>query len=215
MQHPGAAAGGRSSTRRGEGAAGPSVHGRRRRYPERQPNGNSGASPSPVSSLHPQPQAGEAGAAALQPGHRRGTGPEAAPHGPFSASAETPAGGRMPGGGRPPPRERGLAPEPPQLEGGGGGRGEAEKGAGGKWGSCALPAPPRAGAMGSAGGARAAPSLLLSLLLGASAPLWLRAETLGECGAGPGRAAGAALGERGVLRATPAVLASLLCGSVA
>ncbi|XP_063007132.1 discoidin, CUB and LCCL domain-containing protein 1 isoform X2 [Melospiza melodia melodia] len=87
----------------------------------------------------------------------------------------------MPGGGRPPPRERGLAPEPPQPEGGG--RGEEEKGAGGKWGSCALAAPPRAGAMGPAGGTRAAPSLLLSLLLGASAPLWLRAETLGDgCG---------------------------------
>lgn len=45
-----------------------------------------------------------------------------------------------------------------------------------------MPAPPRAGAMGPAGGARAAPSLLLSLLLGASAPLWLRAEKLGESG---------------------------------
>ncbi|XP_067149909.1 discoidin, CUB and LCCL domain-containing protein 1 [Apteryx mantelli] len=37
--------------------------------------------------------------------------------------------------------------------------------------------------MGPAAGARAAPSLLLSLLLGASAPLWLRAEKLGDgCG---------------------------------
>ncbi|XP_031957441.1 discoidin, CUB and LCCL domain-containing protein 1 isoform X2 [Corvus moneduloides] len=136
--------------------------------------------PFPLST--PSPRPGRREAAALQPGHRRGTGPEAAPHGPFSASAETPAGGRMPGGGRPPPRERGLAPEPPQREGGGG-RGEEEKGAGGKWGSCALPSPPRAGAMGPAGRARAAPSLLLSLLLGASAPLWLRAETLGDgCG---------------------------------
>lgn len=36
--------------------------------------------------------------------------------------------------------------------------------------------------MSPAGGARAAPSLLLSLLLGASAPLWLRAEKLGESG---------------------------------
>lgn len=76
-------------------------------------------------------------------------------------------------------------------------------------------APPRAGAMGPAGGARAAPSLLLSLLLGASAPLWLRAETLGESGAGRGRSAGAArrlpaLGASGgVLRAVPAVLASV------
>ncbi|XP_032540206.1 discoidin, CUB and LCCL domain-containing protein 1 isoform X2 [Chiroxiphia lanceolata] len=87
----------------------------------------------------------------------------------------------MPGVDRPPPQERGLAPEPPQRRGGG--RGEEEKGAGGKWGSCALPGPPRAGAMSPAGGARAAPSLLLSLLLGASAPLWLRAETLGDgCG---------------------------------
>ncbi|XP_064912809.1 discoidin, CUB and LCCL domain-containing protein 1 [Columba livia] len=88
----------------------------------------------------------------------------------------------MPGRGRPSPRQRGLAPEPPR-KGGGGGRGEEEKAARGKWGSCALPAPPRAGAMGPAGGARAAPSLLLSLLLGASAPLWLRAEKLGDgCG---------------------------------
>uniref|UniRef100_A0A8D2QC91 Discoidin, CUB and LCCL domain containing 1 n=1 Tax=Zonotrichia albicollis TaxID=44394 RepID=A0A8D2QC91_ZONAL len=135
--------------------------------------------PFPLST--PSPRPGRREAAALQPGHRRGTGPAAAPHGPFSASAETPAGGRMPGGGRPPPRERGLAPEPPQPEGGG--REEEEKGAGGKWGSCALAAPPRAGAMGPAGGVRAAPSLLLSLLLGASAPLWLRAETLGDgCG---------------------------------
>ncbi|XP_075270281.1 discoidin, CUB and LCCL domain-containing protein 1 isoform X2 [Opisthocomus hoazin] len=87
----------------------------------------------------------------------------------------------MPGGGRPPPRERGLAPEPPRRGGGGGG--EEEKGAGGERGSCALPAPPRAGVVGPAGGARAAPSLLLSLLLGASAPLWLRAEKLGDgCG---------------------------------
>ncbi|XP_063245944.1 discoidin, CUB and LCCL domain-containing protein 1 isoform X2 [Prinia subflava] len=136
--------------------------------------------PFPLST--PSPRPGRREAAALQPGHRRGAGPEAAPHGAFSASAETPAGGRMPGGGRPSPRERGLAPEPPQREGGGG-RAEEEKGAGGKWGSCALPAPPKTGAMGPAGGARAAPSLLLSLLLGASAPLWLRAETLGDgCG---------------------------------
>ncbi|XP_071662707.1 discoidin, CUB and LCCL domain-containing protein 1 isoform X2 [Patagioenas fasciata] len=91
-------------------------------------------------------------------------------------------GGRMPGRGRPSPCQRGPAPEPPR-EGGGGGRGKEEKAARGKWGSCALPAPPRAGAMGPAGGARAAPSLLLSLLLGASAPLWLRAEKLGDgCG---------------------------------
>ncbi|XP_069661213.1 discoidin, CUB and LCCL domain-containing protein 1 [Haliaeetus albicilla] len=83
----------------------------------------------------------------------------------------------MPGGGRPPPPERELVPEPPRRGG------EGEKGAGGKWGSCAMPAPPRAGAVGPAGGARVAPSLLLSLLLGASAPLWLRAEKLGDgCG---------------------------------
>ncbi|XP_029858081.1 discoidin, CUB and LCCL domain-containing protein 1 isoform X4 [Aquila chrysaetos chrysaetos] len=86
----------------------------------------------------------------------------------------------MRGGGRPPPPERELVPEPPRR---GGGEGEEEKGAGGKWGSCAMPAPPRAGAVGPAGGARVAPSLLLSLLLGASAPLWLRAEKLGDgCG---------------------------------
>lgn len=219
---PGAAVGGwERQPRRGEGRgrrgrAGPSVHGRRRRYPERQPNGNSGASPSPVSSLHPQPQAGEAGGGSAGTGGA-GAGSRGGPARPFSASAQTPAGGRMPGGGRPPPRERGLAPEPPRREGGGG-RGEEEKGAGGKWGSCASPAPPRAGAMGRAGGARAAPSLLLSLLLGASAPLWLRAETLGECGAGPGGSAGAAPragGERRVPRAAPAGLASPLCGSVA
>ncbi|XP_051471461.1 discoidin, CUB and LCCL domain-containing protein 1 isoform X3 [Apus apus] len=88
----------------------------------------------------------------------------------------------MPGSGRPPPRERGLVPEPPRRAEGGG-RGEEERGAGGKWGSCPSPAPPSAGAMGAAGGARVAPSLLLSLLLGASAPLWLRAEKLGDgCG---------------------------------
>ncbi|XP_074902930.1 discoidin, CUB and LCCL domain-containing protein 1 isoform X2 [Buteo buteo] len=86
----------------------------------------------------------------------------------------------MPGGGRPPPPERELVPEPPRRGRGGG---EGEKGAGGKWGSCAMPAPPRAGAVGPAGGARVAPSLLLWLLLGASAPLWLRAEKLGDgCG---------------------------------
>ncbi|XP_064303476.1 discoidin, CUB and LCCL domain-containing protein 1 isoform X2 [Phalacrocorax carbo] len=85
----------------------------------------------------------------------------------------------MPGSRRPPPRERGLASEPRRR----GGEEEKEKGAGGKRGSCALPARPRTGAMGPAGGAPAAPSLLLSLLLGASAPLWLRAETLGDgCG---------------------------------
>lgn len=43
--------------------------------------------------------------------------------------------------------------------------------------------------MSPAGGARAAPSLLFSLLLGASAPLWLRAEKLGESG-GKGRPGG-------------------------
>ncbi|XP_038032932.1 discoidin, CUB and LCCL domain-containing protein 1 isoform X1 [Anas platyrhynchos] len=78
----------------------------------------------------------------------------------------------MRGGGRPPRRAGGPAPGPPRRGGGG----EEEKGAGGKRGSCA-------GAMSPAGGARAAPSLLLSLLLGASAPLWLRAEKLGDgCG---------------------------------
>nr|XP_047921483.1 discoidin, CUB and LCCL domain-containing protein 1 isoform X4 [Anser cygnoides] len=82
----------------------------------------------------------------------------------------------MRGGGRPPRRAEGPAPGPPRRGGGGGGRGEEEKGAGGKRGSCA-------GAMSPAGGARAAPSLLFSLLLGASAPLWLRAEKLGDgCG---------------------------------
>lgn len=45
--------------------------------------------------------------------------------------------------------------------------------------------------MSPAGGARAAPSLLLSLLLGASAPLWLRAEKLGESG-GRGQPGGVA-----------------------
>ncbi|XP_061845808.1 discoidin, CUB and LCCL domain-containing protein 1 [Colius striatus] len=89
----------------------------------------------------------------------------------------------MPGGGRPAPRQRGLTSEPSRRGKGGGGRREEEKRAGGKWGSCALPAPPKAGAMSPARGARAAPSLLLSLLLGASAPLWLRAEKLGDgCG---------------------------------
>lgn len=48
----------------------------------------------------------------------------------------------------------------------------------------------RAGAMSPAGGARAAPSLLLSLLLGASAPLWLRAEKLGESGGRAGSGSG-------------------------
>lgn len=148
--------------------------------------------PFPLST--PSPRPGRREAAALQPsspatgGARRKRQPRTAPSPPPQKHLR---GGRMPGGGRPPPRERGLAPEPPQPEGGGG-REEEEKGAGGKWGSCALPAPPRAGAMGPAGGARAAPSLLLSLLLGASAPLWLRAETLGECGAGRGGSAGAA-----------------------
>lgn len=64
------------------GRASPSVHGRRRRYPERQPNGNSGASPSPVSSLHPQPQAGEAGggsAAARPPAGHGARGSPARP----------------------------------------------------------------------------------------------------------------------------------------
>lgn len=40
-------------------------------------------------------------AVALQPGHRRGAGLEATPHGPFSASAETPAGGKDAGEGPP------------------------------------------------------------------------------------------------------------------
>ncbi|KAM6126787.1 LOW QUALITY PROTEIN: discoidin, CUB and LCCL domain-containing protein 1 [Pterocles gutturalis] len=136
--------------------------------------------PFPFSTPRPGPWRREA--AALQPGY---PGPAAAPHGPFSASAGTPAGGGMPGGDRPPPRERGLVPEPPRRGGGGGERreGEEEKGTGGKRRSFALTTPPRAGAMGPAGGVRAAPSLLLSLLLGASAPLWLRAEKLGDgCG---------------------------------
>lgn len=134
----------------------------------------------------------------------------------------------MPGRGRPSPHPRGLAPEPP-LEGGGGGRrrGEEEKAARGKWGSCALPAPPRAGDMGPAVGARAAPSLLLSLLLGASAPLWLRAEKLGESGRRAGRGSGVhgprgfypALGVRGGVLGSvcgvSAVLVSLLRGSAA
>lgn len=49
----------------------------------------------------PSPGLGRREAAALQPGHRRGAGPEAAPHGPFSASAETPAGGKDAGEGPP------------------------------------------------------------------------------------------------------------------
>lgn len=133
----------------------------------------------------PSPGLGRREAAALQPGCRRQ--PRTAPSPPPQKHLR---GGRMPGGGRHPRRERGLASEPPRRGRGGGGRGEEEKGTGGKWGSCALPAPPRAGAMGPAGGVRAAPSLLLSLLLGASAPLWLRAEKLGECGGRAGRGSG-------------------------
>lgn len=86
-----------------------------------------------------------------------------------------------------------------------------------------MPAPPRAGAVGPAGGARVAPSLLLSLLLGASAPLWLRAEKLGESGEGvrharlpPPFPATGGVGVRPTLGGgIPAALALLLCGSVA
>lgn len=196
-QHPRAAVGGRSSPRRGEGAAGP-----RRPLGPRQEEEIPRAAAQweywrfPFSRfLSPPPAPGWGG------GRRQrcspATGGARGQRQPRTALSPSPQkhlrGGRMPGGGRPPPRERGLAPEPPQPEGGGG-REEEEKGAAAKWGSCALLAPPRAGAMGPAGGARAAPSLLLSLLLGASAPLWLRAETLGECGAGRGGSAGAAPG---------------------
>eukprot|EP00076_Gallus_gallus_P019524 XP_015139974.1 discoidin, CUB and LCCL domain-containing protein 1 isoform X2 [Gallus gallus] len=80
----------------------------------------------------------------------------------------------MPLGGRPPGLAGGPGPGPPLR-----GR-EEEKGAGEKRGSCVSPG---AGAMSPAGGARAAPSLLFSLLLAASAPLWLRAEKMGDgCG---------------------------------
>ncbi|XP_037988697.1 discoidin, CUB and LCCL domain-containing protein 1 isoform X1 [Motacilla alba alba] len=185
---PRAAVGGRGSTRRGEGAAGP-----RRPLGPRQEEEIPRAAAQwelwrfPFSRfLSPPPAPGRGGGrrqrcSPATGGARGQRQPRTAPSPPPQKHLR---GGRMPGGGRPPPRERGLAPEPPQREGEeGGGRGEEEKGAGGKWGSCAVPAPPRAGAMGPAGGARAAPSLLLSLLLGASAPLWLRAETLGDgCG---------------------------------
>jgi len=50
--------------------------------------------------------------------------------------------------------------------------------------------------MSPAGGARAAPSLLFSLLLAASAPLWLRAEKMGERGRS-GRAAWGSPCDRG------------------
>ncbi|XP_052537529.1 discoidin, CUB and LCCL domain-containing protein 1 isoform X2 [Tympanuchus pallidicinctus] len=80
----------------------------------------------------------------------------------------------MPLGGRPPGLAGGPGPGPPIRER------EEEKGAGGERGSCVSPG---AGAMSPAGGARAAPSLLFSLLLAASAPLWLRAEKMGDgCG---------------------------------
>lgn len=88
-----------------------------------------------------------------------------------------------------------------------------------------MPAPPRAGAVGPAGGARVAPSLLLSLLLGASAPLWLRAEKLGESGEGvrharlppplPRHGWGGGPAHAGGGGAIPAAPALLLCGSVA
>ncbi|XP_032299185.1 discoidin, CUB and LCCL domain-containing protein 1 isoform X2 [Coturnix japonica] len=80
----------------------------------------------------------------------------------------------MPSGGRPPGLAGGPGPGPPLRVR------EEEKGAGGKRGSCVSEG---AGAMSPAGGARAAPSLLFSLLLAASAPLWLQAEKMGDgCG---------------------------------
>ncbi|XP_072189045.1 discoidin, CUB and LCCL domain-containing protein 1 isoform X3 [Excalfactoria chinensis] len=97
-----------------------------------------------------------------------------AERGPFSASAATPAGRGMPLGGPPPGLAGGPGPGPPLRVR------EEEKGAGGKRGSCVSAG---AGAMSPAGGARAAPSLLFSLLLAASAPLWLQAEKMGDgCG---------------------------------
>lgn len=90
-QWAGEAALGEGRGRRGR--AGPSVHGRRRRYPERQPNGNTGASPSPVSSLHPQPQAGEAGGGSAAARPPAGHGARGSPARPFLRLRRNTCGG--------------------------------------------------------------------------------------------------------------------------